>query len=114
MAKPREIVQLLLNDEQLASLDKSGSLAAAESSKGKQPAKKDNASMGDLWNEEGDDFFGQTVGANEDKGDEDAGTTGTAVQKKKRRGGGTGAPKGRRPGKKTAEPSATPAETADL
>ncbi|RXW24763.1 hypothetical protein EST38_g1079 [Candolleomyces aberdarensis] len=124
MAKPREIVQLLLNDEQLASLDKSGSLAAAESSgKGKQPAKKagDNSSMGDLWNEEGDDFFGQSVGGNnEDKGDEEgggAGTSSTAGPKKKRRGGGTGAPKGRRPGKKSAaaaEARGTPVETADL
>ncbi|KAF6766320.1 DNA ATP-dependent helicase [Ephemerocybe angulata] len=90
MAKPREIVQLLLNDEQIASLDKSGSLAAAESKniKGKQPAgKKDNSGMGDMWDEEGDDFFkaGAAGPGNEDKGDEDAGNGAAAGPQKRKR-----------------------------
>ncbi|KAJ3851493.1 SNF2 family DNA-dependent ATPase [Lentinula lateritia] len=52
VAKPSEIVQLLLNDEQLASLDTSGSQGAANS-KGKGVAD----STRDLWIEEGDEFF---------------------------------------------------------
>ncbi|KAJ3895043.1 SNF2 family DNA-dependent ATPase [Lentinula edodes] len=52
VAKPSEIVQLLLNDEQLASLDTSGSQGGANS-KGKGVAD----STQDLWIEEGDEFF---------------------------------------------------------
>ncbi|KAJ3737090.1 SNF2 family DNA-dependent ATPase [Lentinula guzmanii] len=52
VAKPSEIVQLLLNDEQLASLDTSGSEGGANN-KGKEVAD----STRDLWLEEGDEFF---------------------------------------------------------
>ena len=106
MAKPREIVQLLLNDEQLASLDKSGGLAAAEQSntnKGKQTGKKrangdgDEGGMGDLWNDDGDDFFGSGGGANQDD-DENNGAG--AAPKKRRKNANAGAPKGPRKGKK--------------
>lgn len=56
VAKPSEIVQLLLNDDQL------GDLKA--SSPTELPASANDKSNGpgmDLWDEEGDDFFGHTV-----------------------------------------------------
>lgn len=111
MTKPSEIVQLLLNDEQLASLDQSGGLAAAnqQASKGKKVERKegDNSGMGDLWNEEGDDFFGASGGGGApsgagEKGDEDAATPTAPV--KKRRSKATGAPRGRKPKKKDTGP----------
>ena len=112
MTKPSEIVQLLLNDEQLASLDQSGGLAAAtqQAGKGKKAERKEGESngMGDLWNEEGDDFFGTGTsgggpGGGGDKGDEDAGTPTAPVKKRKSKA--TGAPRGRKPKKKdTAGP----------
>lgn len=111
MTKPSEIVQLLLNDEQLASLDQSGGLT---SSKGKQPEKKEGESMGDLWNDDGDDFFGSgvQVAPNGDKGDDDAGTpAASGPQKKQRKSKATGAPRGRKPGKKKVDAAPTPAES---
>ena len=112
MTKPSEIVQLLLNDEQLASLDQSGGLAAAtqQAGKGKKAERKDggNGGMGDFWDEEGDDFFGAggNAGANAsgvagDKGDDEAATP-TVPVKKQRKSKATGAPRGRKPKKKDA------------
>jgi DNA helicase INO80 len=62
--KPSEIVSLLLNDEELANLgnapsavDASVSVAQPSTKQiGKQP---EGSNVRDLWNEEGDDFFGQ-------------------------------------------------------
>ncbi|KAJ4486296.1 SNF2 family DNA-dependent ATPase [Lentinula aciculospora] len=51
VAKPSEIVQLLLNDEQLASLDTS------DSQRGANGKGKGVADSRDLWLEEGDEFF---------------------------------------------------------
>lgn len=116
MTKPSEIVSLLLNDEQLASLDQSGGLAAANqaSSKTTKNDKKDGDNMGDFWNEEGDDFFGAAGPSGEKGGDEEGGNaapteTPTA---KKRRSKATGAPRGRKPGKKKTDATSTPTELA--
>ncbi|KAF8527985.1 SNF2 family N-terminal domain-containing protein [Hysterangium stoloniferum] len=64
--KPSEIVSLLLNDEELANLGNAPSTVDASTTKvserraGKQPEDARNSSgVRDLWNEEGDDFFGQ-------------------------------------------------------
>ncbi|TFK30564.1 DNA ATP-dependent helicase [Coprinopsis marcescibilis] len=115
ITKPSEIVHLLLNDEQLASLDQSG-LAASQVDKGKRVDKKDGDNMGDLWNDEGDDFFGSGVpaGGENTKGDEDNGSSTANVTAKKRKSKATGAPRGRRPGKKKAEATSTPNEHADV
>ncbi|KAF8912786.1 SNF2 family DNA-dependent ATPase [Gymnopilus junonius] len=112
VTKPSEIVQLLLNDDQLASLESSNRL----------PGKKDRASdqkkdeqttVRDLWNEEGDDFFGHTVVASTDRQDEDnIPVTSHSSRGKRRKSGATGAPRGRKPGpkKKLAQNANTPAE----
>ncbi|KAH9944513.1 SNF2 family N-terminal domain-containing protein [Epithele typhae] len=56
VAKPNEIVQLLLNEDQLANLDVNSGGASSKAA-GKRPAGAEGASI-DLWNEEGDEFFG--------------------------------------------------------
>ncbi|THV04816.1 hypothetical protein K435DRAFT_648606 [Dendrothele bispora CBS 962.96] len=58
-AKPAEIVQLLLNDEQLANLQSNGTPNGAPAM-GDRPATE---SVRDLWVEEGDDFFGGQPGS---------------------------------------------------
>jgi DNA helicase INO80 len=62
VAKPSEIVQLLLNDEQLAGLD-TATAELSEKNTGKAHAITDRGGepVRDLWNEEGDDFFGHVV-----------------------------------------------------
>jgi DNA helicase INO80 len=65
--KPSEIVSLLLNDEELANLENAPSTVDASTTKisekraGKQPeGVKSAPGVRDFWNEEGDDFFGQS------------------------------------------------------
>ncbi|KAJ3976310.1 SNF2 family DNA-dependent ATPase [Lentinula raphanica] len=88
VAKPSEIVQLLLNDEQLASLDTTGSQGGGND-KGKGVAD----STRDLWLEEGDEFFtapqptASGVAGNEAVDDENNGSN----KKKKRPGPKPGA-----------------------
>ncbi|KAF9270344.1 hypothetical protein L218DRAFT_888813 [Marasmius fiardii PR-910] len=101
VAKPSEIVQLLLNDEQLAGLDQSQSSGPRNGNGSKTGG---NDSMRDLWNEEGDDFFaGQpngsavnTLGNVTVEGGEDEIGTGS-TRGKKRKPGTRG---GRKGGKK--------------
>ncbi|KAL0579121.1 putative DNA helicase ino80 [Marasmius crinis-equi] len=106
VAKPSEIVQLLLNDEQLAGLDQSRD-SGAQSTGPKPPG---NDSMRDLWNEEGDDFFGaqpsggtgNTPGIINVEGGEDENTSTRGKKRKpatrggrrggKKRGGAAGVP----------------------
>ncbi|KAI0361785.1 hypothetical protein OH77DRAFT_461899 [Trametes cingulata] len=102
VTKPSEIVQLLLNEDQLASLDASGSGTSGNAS-GKKPAGAD-AAVQDLWNEEGDEFFGQSSsgpggknGVNDDNEDESAPVT-PAPRGRGRRGRGGGAGRGGKPG----------------
>lgn len=101
VTKPSEIVQLLLNDDQLANLDASRDLSAKQA--GKRPARPDDGNgkqIRDLWNEEGDDFFGHSGATELVEEDKDAGTPIPSVSVSKRRKGPTGAPRGRRPGSK--------------
>lgn len=98
VTKPSEIVQLLLTDDQLANLDKT---EPSTKSKGKKRADAVQADAGrDLWNDEGDDFFGQssTVPAGNPADDDEAGTPVPTSGRGRKRGGATGAPRGRRPG----------------
>lgn len=110
VTKPSEIVQLLLNDEQLATLDTSAATGLSEKQAGKQPERTFETTdepIRDLWNDEGDDFFGHSsTGGNgtavvADIVDDENGTPGprtTGTRGKKRKPGGTGAPRGRKPG----------------
>ncbi|KAF9229431.1 hypothetical protein BS17DRAFT_723199 [Gyrodon lividus] len=112
VAKPSEIVQLLLNDEQLANIDNTNAPGPSSKKSGKQPATGfDNASrdaVRDLWNDEGDDFFGHTVNtgnASVDKGEEEEG--GSAPSRgKNRKAGASARPRktgGKAAGKKKVE-----------
>ena len=64
VTKPKEIVQLLLNEDQLANFPTKSTANASPNKKGKQPAgQADSIDVGrNLWDEEGDDFFGCIVG----------------------------------------------------
>jgi len=80
MAKPSEIVQLLLNDEQLANLD-TKNLPSNHMS-----AKAVEGTVRDLWNEEGDDFFGHSgLPVSAEQNDEDSGTAVAQITKGKKR-----------------------------
>ncbi|KIK96361.1 hypothetical protein PAXRUDRAFT_312720 [Paxillus rubicundulus Ve08.2h10] len=110
VAKPSEIVQLLLNDEQLANIDNTNAPAPSTQS-GKQPATGSDSTsrdaVRDLWNDEGDDFFGHTVNsgnASADKGEEEGATA--ASRGKKRKAGASARPRktgGKLAGKKKVE-----------
>lgn len=102
VTKPSEIVQLLLNDDQLANLDSTGGLSAKQAGK-----LRENDGVGDqgrdLWNDEGDDFFGHSAapaGASIAEMCEEDKDTVMVVPMPKKRKGPTGAPRGRRPGSK--------------
>jgi len=103
--KPSEIVSLLLNDEELENLGTSTSAVDVSASgpsisdkrTGKQP---EGSGVRDLWNEEGDDFFGQSnglaAGNMEPEDDMTPPPLPEAVQLTKRKGKGTGAKRGRK------------------
>ncbi|KAG6842554.1 hypothetical protein C0991_000080 [Blastosporella zonata] len=100
VTKPSEIVQLLLNDEQLATLSTSASQVpgghsdAAAKEGEKKPAQ-------DLWNDDEDNFFGHMAPlASVADGDDQGTPISTSTRGKKRKTGTTGAPRGRRPGRK--------------
>jgi len=109
VTKPSEIVQLLLNDEQLASLQSSNRLSDNEQAKstGEKPSQQEP--MQDLWNEEGDDFFGHTASAPAERQDEDAIAM---TSRGNRRKSGAGTVRGRKAGsKKKPSPTDTPIES---
>ena len=56
LTKPSEIVQLLLNEDQLANLN-SGNVDPSQSLSGQPITNGSMAVSRELWNEEGDDFF---------------------------------------------------------
>lgn len=100
VTKPSEIVQLLLNDEQLASLESANRLpgAGGKAGKDKNPGQD---SMRDLWNEEGDDFFGHSTAAPTDKGNDDSlPVASQSTRGKRRKVGTTGATRGRKQSQK--------------
>ena len=100
VTKPSEIVQLLLNDEQLASLQSSSRLSSNEQAKstGEKPLQEEP--MQDLWNEEGDDFFGHTTSAPAERQDEDNIAMASQGIRGKRRKSGAGTVRGRKTKKK--------------
>lgn len=108
VTKPSEIVQLLLTDDQLANLE---TTEPSTKSKGKKRADAVQADAGrDLWNEEGDDFFGQSSAgpAGIPADDDEVGATPVPSSGRgRKRGGATGAPRGRRPGRGRGRGKAT-------
>lgn len=111
VTKPSEIVQLLLNDEQLASLQSSNQLAASEQAKSTGERLSQQEPMQDLWNEEGDDFFGHTASAPAERQDEDNIAMTSQSIRGNRRKSGTGTNRGRKTGSKK-KPS--PTDSADI
>lgn len=91
LTKPSEIVQLLLNEDQLANLN-SGNVDPSQSLSGQSITNGSMAVSRELWNEEGDDFFtgainnatGNTTGTPLDIIEDEAGT-GTTTKKKRAR-----------------------------
>ena len=101
VTKPKEIVQLLLNEDQLANLPTKSTAAPGPSKKGKQPAGQDALDVGrDLWNEEGDDFFGSSGGASIQEMDDEGTPVPTTSGRGRKRGDGTVSRRGRKPGPK--------------
>lgn len=103
VTKPSEIVQLLLNEDQLANLD-SAAAGSASKKNGKRPAGQADGTdtpVRDLWNEEGDEFFAQPMqsGTASIQELDDDGTPVPTVVRKRGRGDGTGR-RGRKPGPK--------------
>lgn len=101
VTKPSEIVQLLLNDDQLANLDSSNTSGPSSKKAGKRAVGVSEGPSGDtmrdLWNEEGDDFFGHSSNNNgaappPEGGEEEEGTAAPA-KGKKRKGGAAARPR---------------------
>jgi chromatin-remodeling ATPase INO80 len=112
VTKPSEIVQLLLNDEQLASLQSSSRLSANEQAKSTGEKATQQEPMQDLWNEEGDDFFGHTASAPAERQDEDNVAMTSQSIRGNRRKSGAGTARGRKTGsKKKPSPTETSIET---
>lgn len=109
--KPSEIVQLLLTPDQLANLDTNNANNAKKN--GKKPAGQAaaaDAPVRDLWNEEGDDFFGNSnAPANGASGIQEMDDEGTPVPVAGRKRRGEGARRGRKPGPKPGKKKANAA-----
>ena len=103
VTKPSEIVQLLLNEDQLADLDSNNANLTKRNGKraaGSNDPTGTNTPMRDLWNEEGDEFFGHPGpilpgGASIQELD-DEGTPVPTTDRRRR--GGPGGRRGRKPG----------------
>lgn len=109
VTKPSEIVQLLLNDEQLASLESSNRLLGTRKDKSAEEKRSNQESVRDLWNEEGDDFFGHTAPTPAERPDDETLPVASASTRGKRRKSGTTSTRGRKPGTKK-KISSTPLE----
>lgn len=101
VTKPNEIVSLLLNDDELANLEKQDSNGTAGLDSKPAGSDKTNQVVRDLWQEEGDEFFGHnsTVGGTgtgrgqgvpDGDNDDDATPEPTAGGRGKKRKGGKG------------------------
>jgi DNA helicase INO80 len=89
VTKPSEIVQLLLNDDKLVGMDTSSTTRLSDQNNNETTVRtaSEDDQFRDLWNEEGDDFFGQSGVAgssslNDTMEDEKAMGTGNARRKK--------------------------------
>ncbi|KAG6820380.1 hypothetical protein H0H93_001351 [Arthromyces matolae] len=116
VTKPSEIVQLLLNDEQLATLGATSSsdVSVNQTQSGVNEDVKKPAQ--DLWNDEEDNFFGHSTAlVSAPDGEDQGGISHVASGRgKKRKNGASGAPRGRRPGtggRKKQTGSVAPPET---
>lgn len=104
--KPSDIVQLLLNDEQLATLNASAAsnptpdITGGISGDTEEPVQ-------DLWNDEEDNFFGHSAPTITPDGDEGGTPIPASTRGKKRKAGTTSAPRGRKSTgkKKASEPA---------
>ncbi|KAF8740591.1 hypothetical protein AX14_007973 [Amanita brunnescens Koide BX004] len=102
VTKPSEIVQLLLNDEQLANLDPSTAAQGLASRDVPVEGLSSAAPVRDLWNDEGDDFFKPSSGAQASLGngasntpnEEETGAPVPVARSRKRRTGAAGPRKG--------------------
>lgn len=96
-------MQLLLNDEQFAGIDNDNVSGLSSKKAGKRPASTNDTNseaVRDLWNEEGDDFFGHSVsGAATEKGN-DGEIVSAPTRGRKRKTGTSGASRSRKPGGK--------------
>jgi len=118
--KPSEIVQLLLNEDQLASLDASSSVPGPITTDTGGTSKAPAAPTRDLWTEEGDDFFGHSGPAQ--SGPQDSGKDvedGTATPKptrgkKRSRAGATTGSRGRKSAPKGGSRRKTAVESGDV
>ncbi|RDB29552.1 putative DNA helicase INO80 [Hypsizygus marmoreus] len=99
VTKPSEIVQLLLNDEQLATLNASTTPPISGDKRNDVEPEESDLPRQDLWNDEEDNFFGHTAtsaaGLPPD-GDENGTPIPTSTRGKRRKTGATGAPRGRK------------------
>lgn len=108
VTKPNEIVSLLLNDDELANLEKQGSgenMAATNRLNKQPPGGETSDVVRDLWAEEGDDFFGHSglppAALPGDNQDEDDGTPNPSTNNARaKKGRQSAAARGRRPGQK--------------
>jgi chromatin-remodeling ATPase INO80 len=116
VTKPSEIVQLLLNEDQLTNLDSTVATGTSAKKNNKKPAGQADGTdtpIRDLWTEEGDEFFGQSGaagGASIQELDDEGGTPVPVAARKKGRGEGTGARRGRKPGPKSGRKRGNGAE----
>lgn len=111
VTKPKEIVQLLLNEDQLANFPTKSTANASPNKKGKQPAgQADSIDVGrNLWDEEGDDFFGNSGGPTIQELDDEGTPVPTVSGRGRKKGDGTVSRRGRKPGPKPGRKKATAA-----
>lgn len=99
VTKPSEIVQLLLNDEQLATLNTSTSPSMAGNRGTEGTSNHVGGPVQDLWNDEEDNFFGHSgttaTAIPSDVVDADTPYPGS-IRGKKRKTGTTGTTRGRK------------------
>jgi len=117
--KPSEIVQLLLNEDQLASLDSSTGVPGPVAADSPGMSKTAAAPSRDLWTEEGDEFFGHSGPAQsgpQDSGkDIEDGTTSKPSRGKRRsRAGATAGSRGRKSAPKGRSRRKTAMESGDI
>lgn len=107
VTKPSEIVQLLLNEDQLASLDGANASVKGKGKSVPSSTQANGNAVRDLWNDEGDEFFGQPAsaqpgpGSNADGADDDSAPPApisTGRGRGRRRKGEAAATRGHKPG----------------
>ena len=111
VTKPKEIVQLLLNEDQLANSPTKSTANASPNKTGKQAAgQADSIDVGrNLWDEEGDDFFGNSGGPTIQELDDEGTPVPTVSGRGRKKGDGTVSRRGRKPGPKPGRKKATAA-----